>query len=118
MLAEPKRVDMEVFIDDWLPSEGGPACGTVGCFAGWVVLLHGTDTRSRPDVADRARELLGPDCDYYTVSDGAFKADVFSSGNEDDIKGGIGTERYARSVVARIEKFQRINEKILKAKKL
>ena len=39
VLAEPKRVDMEAWAYHCERRNGGPPCGTVGCIAGWAVIL-------------------------------------------------------------------------------
>jgi hypothetical protein len=39
ILAEPKRINMNNWCYKKPKSRGGPACGTVGCIAGWTVLL-------------------------------------------------------------------------------
>jgi hypothetical protein len=41
ILAEPKRFDMGNFGYLLPEGDGGPKCGTVGCIAGWAVLLDG-----------------------------------------------------------------------------
>lgn len=121
---EPKRANMCLFVDKRKPERGGPACGTVGCFAGWITLLAG-----RPSSADgdgRAKRILGaPDyadgvIDYRTVvtRDGMHFY-VFNAGEGDACEETTpGTPEHAKAVVARIEKFARINEKALRARKL
>lgn len=112
ILAEPKRVNMGVFIEDKLPEDGGPACGKVGCFAGWVSILAGAPDRYW---STTARNLLGP-ADYNTVGPGA---DVFNAGTGDRCETTrSGTAAHARAVVARINKFMRVNAKLLKARRL
>lgn len=122
MLEEPKRVWMKDYIVERNPAlwPNAPACGTVGCFAGWCSILSG-GKRNIFRTYSHALELLG-DCDYDTVQttddDGyAYKDHVFSAFGP-DLEGEPGTATFARSVVRRIERFQRINEKVLKAKKV
>jgi hypothetical protein len=113
ILAEPKRVDMGVYRDKRLPEDGGPACGTVACFAGWVNILAGNHG---PWGDIDAEITLGVDLNYYTAGEDGWY--VFNAGGGGDIKGRVGTKQYAYSVVKRIRKFQRINAKALKAKVL
>jgi len=40
ILEEPKRLDMGFFGMKVKPYSGGPRCGTVGCIAGWAVMLN------------------------------------------------------------------------------
>lgn len=104
MVEEPKRVNMGVWVSHRLPEHGGPACGTIGCFAGWVSLLKdATDIPQRAE--DRAIELLGDQINYHTAPDGDY---VFGDMGR-DIKGNPGTSKYALSVVKRIRRFQKIN---------
>jgi hypothetical protein len=70
ILREPKRIDMHRSIGQEY-SQDGPRCGTVGCIAGWTLLLserkpheawHKTRERARADswwsMATRAIRLL------------------------------------------------------------
>ncbi len=118
MLEEPKRVEMDNWVEKRHPEDGGPACGTVGCFAGWVCLLKGKPRGKSPT----AMRILGANCDYvmpstidsYWGSDSVF-TDSQSGG---DIKGKQGTMTYARSVVKRIDGFMKRNKAKLKAKRV
>lgn len=60
ILEEPKRANMGVFYKEISPSYGGPACGTVGCFAGWVCLMATGKMGDGP----KAGEILGYDLEY------------------------------------------------------
>jgi hypothetical protein len=117
VLDEPRRVNMGEVACERLPDDGGPACGTVGCFAGWVCLLAGM---RREDVGDtyRAERILGLNVNYYTVGRSGGEH-VFNSGHGDRCwwlrPGGAA---YARAVAARIQKFRRINRKQLRACRL
>lgn len=113
--AEPKRIDMNTFGSARLPQHGGPACGTVGCFAGWVNVLAGGSRRLiiKWDFnAETARNTLGRGLDYRLANGGH----VFDAGH--DISGEPGTVAYAEQVVDRIRRFQRVNAARLRAKKL
>ena len=116
ILAEPKRIDMTVFQERKWPSDRGPACGTVGCFAGWVCALRGHRTYDW-GVDSRVYEILGHHIDYYTVNGG--NNHVFNSGEGDACdRTKPGTKAHARAVIARINKFMRLNQSALKAKKV
>jgi hypothetical protein len=129
IFGEPKRVTMGCFIGRKDPDENGPACGTVGCFAGWVNILSGNRSHHADDF--EARETLGEDLTYYLARAGK-KHDtvgatfemhdtfyVFNAGHGDDIHLlPQGTRRYAQAVVRRINRFIALNEKALRARKL
>jgi len=127
---EPKRVDMNVLSMTKSPDNGGPACGTVGCFAGWVSLLHGRmPRRIRENWATytighgygpeevHAHELLGA-CDYTNPEGSVYTEGYVFSSHGIDLHGEEGSPRYARSVIARIRRFQKRNARVLRAKKL
>ena len=122
---EPKRASMRVYRQEILPNKGGPACGTVGCFAGWVSLLAGTPDRDPFSVDDHnARSILGQDLDYYTV----LRANkwtspnlryVFNTGGGDACRTTTPrTRAHARAVVQRINRFMAVNETALKSQVL
>jgi hypothetical protein len=131
---EPRRVDMATLRQKVSPQMGGPACGTVGCFAGWVSILAG---KMPPKVKTgeielgvgygpeetHARLVLGEECDYsdrairssyWDHNDGGY---VFEATGK-DIRGDVGSREYARSVINRIRRFQKKNATLLRAKKL
>lgn len=126
ILADPRRADMRIFLDQ--PVTGiKPACGTVGCFAGWVGLLAGVPYTAVSDihgitVSDvndiTAISILGSNLNYYTV--GPENSDyVFNSGDGDACKTtSPRTVAHARAVVARIKRFMQVNKAKLKARKL
>ena len=64
ILEEPKRYEQATYGAKLLPEEGGPACGTVACLAGWAVVLSGKrlldkDGSCRIDVDTLAYKLTG-----------------------------------------------------------
>jgi hypothetical protein len=62
ILEEPKRLDMECFIDrkaDYVTVHEFPKCGTVGCIAAWAVTCSTKEKVPYSKIADRARKLLG-----------------------------------------------------------
>ena len=89
-----------------------PACGIVGCIAGWIVFQHDRKMPSDPQatIPPRAAQLLGYDWTLTTAADQLFSGD--------GIKAPAGTLKHAKEVVARIRKFQRDNAAHLLAQKL
>jgi hypothetical protein len=123
ILAEPKRANMGVFEGSVKPENGGPACGTVGCFAGWVCLLRGeSHSMNASDLA--ARILSGrPDHENGGIRfhfDGSYgPAHFFNSGPGDGCNAtNPGTKAHARAVAARINRFLKLNGPELKKVKL
>lgn len=121
MLAEPKRVNMGV----WIAKSADyaeypqPACGTIGCLAGWVSLLKGgCPSQHLMSVSEHAQELIGA-ADYYTAPDDDGKPGyhIFNCDGP-DLKGHIGTATYAKSIMRRIDRFMKVNAKALKAKRV
>jgi hypothetical protein len=60
IMDEPKRYDQHC----WLDTEGGhakqPDCGTVGCIAGWIVILRAKRLpSSMSGIQERATRILG-----------------------------------------------------------
>lgn len=111
---EPKRANMRVAFEERHPKDGGPACGSVGCIAGWIcALLNRKEFFGRIGIA---RSVLGPRINYYTAGDGW---DVFNSGSGDSCAlTRPGTKAHANAVISRIDKFMKINKKALKARKI
>lgn len=67
ILEEPKRYFQQIYGSRVAPENGGPACGTVACLAGWAVILSGEElfqdydgvSLVRGDVERRAYQLTG-----------------------------------------------------------
>lgn len=63
ILEEPKRLSMEDWGYQKLEEEGGPACGTVACIAGWLTLLDKPELMSANEeifsAAMRAASTVG-----------------------------------------------------------
>ena len=111
---EPKLADMAVFTDNILPQNGGPACGVVGCLAGWICRLAGKPIMRVGTIA--ARHIIDPEeqLNYFTV--GSQNYDVFNSGDGDRCATTEpGSRAHAHAVVLRMKKFMRINKTKLKA---
>jgi len=119
ILEEPLRVDMGQVVGKLDPDDGGPACGTVGCLAGWTLLLAGKKYTIRVDWESAVEKLLGNHdaVNYYTAGyNGAY---VFNSGDGDDCHiTDPGTQEHADAVVDRLDKFMQLNAAALKKKKL
>jgi hypothetical protein len=127
ILSEPKRANMGVIEDTFKPEHGGPACGTVGCFAGWVCLLRG-ESHSM-NAAAPAERILSGRLDPEN-GDVRFTFEVpkkkpfgtfhfFNSGSGDGCQNTApSTRSHARAVVARINRFLKLNGPALKRVKL
>lgn len=118
ILAEPKRVNMKTYAVD--PEKEGysnrPACGTVGCFAGWVVVLSKGRQVALNGGGDEAGKLLGWDLHYELPGNGYH---VFNAGSGDQCARTLpGSKAHARAVYNRINGFIQRNLKALKARKL
>lgn len=128
ILAEPLRVDMGITTDKRESKDNGPACGTVGCFAGWIALLSGKITQKEvltgadgdKDAITEAENLLGADIHYDLPADNDNHygyVEAFDSGH-DIAHYGVGTKAYAEAVGRRIDRFIDRNRAALKARKL
>jgi hypothetical protein len=62
ILTEPLRYDQNELLvfedsDNWYGEF--PSCGTVGCRAGWVIMLKSIEPKRVFDIWDRAEKILG-----------------------------------------------------------
>ncbi len=101
ILEEPKRIRMELFrfyMTD-LPEDQRPACGTVGCIAGWAVAIglnvRGEKFEKVVEIEDMAQDFLDLN-DRQTVR-------LFYEFPEEP----WGTKEYAEAVVAHMEEFRK-----------
>jgi hypothetical protein len=106
VLAEPKRLRMAVplWLDVRKLLDDAPACGTVGCVAGWTVMLKDRPSNVDFSVCERAGDILGLTERqqmelFYTFP-----------------KAAGGTTRHAKEEVRLIRKFQKKYARQLKAK--
>lgn len=121
-----------------MPDAFRPACGTVGCLAGWVsILAVGRMAAARLHSTQHAQRVLGRGLKYsfqyrngkYTFLSaaqarqlrirGSYLEYVFNSGEGDtcnDSQG--GTPEHAAAVVKRLRAFMRANEAKLRARVL
>lgn len=120
ILEEPRRYNQERwlmrgkrYIKDFGLS--APACGTVGCRAGWIVLLHdGMKAKVTDETCStgwRAAQILGLDVPRY----GNATFDLFAGGG---VSGKVGTKTYAERGAAGIRVFMAEHKFHLKARLL
>lgn len=137
MREEPKRVNF----GDWLSTESAkhmyaeapePACGTVGCIAGWCAILKAPDASLLRQVED-CTAFFSLAFRNGTVSSGPraaalslfpeslqFDAERLFYGSApythlDREAGAIGTRQHARYVIRHIRQFQQKHKNALKA---
>lgn len=119
ILAEPKRVNMEAFISalngEALWSQGArrkqPACGTIGCIAGWgaILLRPKNVTANRLDLLASSvmSNLIG--WDYkpaYSNTPGRTTGSLFHGGPLDgEDLGEPGTGKHAKAVAKLIDRY-------------
>ena len=117
---EPKRYDQTTFVGG--PRRYGnrrdpefhankPACGTTGCFAGWISILK---TGKMDDSERTARRLL-PNLSRGWCDDPL--DDLFAGHHPELGDHPDGSKAYARGGVRVLRKFQKKYEKELKARK-
>lgn len=95
-----------------------PVCGTVGCFAGWVIML----ATGRMDYTQgmlSAQQILGPRLRYTFSDKNRTRWDFFNAGGGDACETTRpGTVAHAEAVVQRIRRFMALNAKALKGRRL
>lgn len=107
---EPRRLDMSMPLDTNAKDayELAPSCGTVGCVAGWAVMLRGNPNAKIP-ITTQGADILGiPNA----VADLFY---VFPKSSRDDNKPETLT-RHAAEEIKIIRAFQKTNRKQLLAK--
>lgn len=92
--------------------KSAPACGTIGCYAGWVNFLNG-DYTNRVHPGLRALEILAKNEGPLSIS----LYNAFLMPVRDDYNNPLssGTRAYARAVVKRFRAIMKEYEKELKA---
>jgi len=117
ILDEPRRYAQACFIarpggrggaQDSRGFNKQPACGTMGCIAGWIVTLKQGDRFSYKNTRHEANQILGMD----------ETEDLFAGNLLDGVKANQGTMAYARAGVTRIRAFQNAHATQLKAKRV
>lgn len=113
ILEEPKRYNQERTLQRRAKGDGAPACGTVGCVAGWTVALKAPRTPTY-DVLEKAANILGLQysTQFWSVSDELF------SGDAAGWREGEGIQQHARNGAKHIAEFMKTHEAQLKAKKV
>ncbi len=102
ILDEPKRFYQELFLVKGQPGQKSisnhrfPACGIIGCVAGWVVVATGRE-HSEASVCSMAASALGLDR-FQTF-------ELFRGVALDSCLSADGTKAYARAGVRHIAKF-------------
>lgn len=97
-----------------------PACGVVGCFAGWVNLKSlGRELTLQQSGVQNARNFLGSTLNYSFGGPDGDSYYVFNAGSGDRCETTKpGTKAHARAVARRIDGFIKRNEAALRARKL
>lgn len=122
-LQEPKRMRMSTWLNRkakrMYGADATPACGTVGCIAGWGAILAGTKREQR------ALERSGAEFDgvipWKAIGARIFglnESDALQLFKADGIAGNQGTLQHARNVVKCIRRFQQQHAAQLKAKRV
>jgi hypothetical protein len=120
ILAEPKRYAQEFYLSHGMPNgkpnsaalAGYPACGTVGCVAGWVTTLKATTESPFLHTGQKAENILG----LSTNQAGElFDASALYGVTDGDIPP-PQTRAYAKLGAKHIRLFQRRYRAQLKAK--
>lgn len=117
ILEEPLRYNQGTYIERVGGEHGAvtihrspeaiPACGTVGCVAGWVCTLKYGGMFTYWETDPRAAKLLGLDFKQ--------RSDFFDGGAVEGVKGSV---EHAKNGVAYIEAFKQRYAKQLKAKRV
>lgn len=120
---EWRRVNMRKVQETVTPGKPtAPACGVVGCLAGWGLTLRHVDFLQEEGMHDeQLMQLLGRDVQYEFPTDAltAYQSTfhVFNDGRGDACsRTKPGTRAHARAVVKRLDRFMALNEKALKAR--
>ncbi len=105
ILEEPKRVNMDAWIEED-PKVHKHACHTVGCIAGWAVLLKGTKSERKGnwwEIKETAKRLLRVSEDDANT---LFYAGQWPEERQDQLTAHReGSKAYAKVVAARIADF-------------
>ena len=110
-LAEPKRIQMGIYLHqqgvDADPDDYYPACGTVGCIAGWTCILKSLGWLG--SIWGPAMELLGLNLDQANE---LFHDESLCAAPDQQ------TKAHAKAVAKHIHRFQKKYAAQLKAKKV
>lgn len=109
---EPRRIRMSIVCMRGNPArnryERTPACGTVGCIAGWALVLAGRTGEDERNFSDwnEARILLG--LSHYQAERLFLDSNLVSAPNQQ-------SAQHAEDVVEHIRKFQKAHKAQLQA---
>jgi hypothetical protein len=113
----PQHADMTIFEDGTV--ENRPVCGTVGCFAGWVVMLAKGCVDYPAGSMSVAQQILGPKLQYTFKDTQGITLAFFNAGAGDACETtDPGTREHAEAVIERIRRFMALNAKALKGRRL
>lgn len=107
ILEEPKRLFMPGFLarkGDDEDVDRYPACGTIGCYAGWICVLSGEHDLFGKELADKAASLAHINLDQ---ADRLFFSHVVGWSEQDNAKlwSGDGTPETAALAARRLDEF-------------
>lgn len=123
MREEPKRVRF----GDWLMTFAGnkfskdvPACGTIGCIAGWCIAVRAPSANILEEIELQQNSHESPrqiahrlfPLDLKSEVDDLFGVTIWSTYS--NVEGTPGTHEHARSVIRRIRQFQKSHTRALK----
>lgn len=124
LLSEPQRLYMGNWISSFQNREQSyqeeslaPRCGSVGCYAGWVAMLH--FGREVFGVQSNVLALLVGDNSPGTYQLRMQLTEAFLNTTVLDPQGNLlrrGTKPYARAIVARFERIMEEHKTFLKAR--
>ncbi len=136
IISEPKRLDMGVYVGAFqgrtvhgFAAQDKPACGTVGCMAGWGAVMLRPDGVSGRKLDKRAEDAMTralgfdyPDCydDMVRTVGGLFDPEVVTDLDGEDAWGCDwpmpGTPEHAAVIAKRIDTYLSQHPEIVKRK--
>ena len=109
IVEEPKRYNQSSWLKQHVTGPGAPACGTIGCVAGWIKQLTEPDRKEHAQaVAERV--LNDKRLNLYMLFRGGAIEDLASSSTPT-----VGTNAYAALGDRHIRNFQQQNKKALRS---
>lgn len=121
ILEEPERYDQNQYLltkeaFSWkFEQPSAPACGTIGCVAGWTCALKGLRWPRNEAVLDQARIILGVD---EAAATSLFRFDAVPLRSPSLFEKRVTPQRHARLGARHIAKFQKKYAAQLKAKRV
>ena len=118
IVEEPKRYDQTIFLsrlgDMWLEPNDYPACGTIGCVAGWVVAIKCERILPTYQIAEKATKILGLSPEQ---ADELMESCALENYTKKELPT-EGTRAYAKLGARHITRFQKRYTRQLKAKRV